>query len=123
MGVHRLSRLENIISYAKDAYEVHRDAELVSVEAEILIEILKCKGKMRGGVLPTSTLTNEFNMDRDSNERWKSIQVGRVMSRLGFRPKRSSDGGRSGWLIDKALLSKLCKRYGIDEAHLQGKLI
>lgn len=117
-----MSKLENIISYAKAAFIIHQDSELVSVEAEILLAVLRAKNLVRGGVLPTGVLTNEFNMTRESTERWKTIQVGRVMSRLGFRPRRSNDG-RAGWALDKTLLGKLIKRYNIpDQNTMESKL-
>lgn len=116
-----MSKLENIISFAKDAFSAYNDVEMVSIEAEMLIAVLRCKTLMRGGVMPTGVLTNEFNMNREASERWKTIQVGRVMSRLGFKPKRSNDG-RAGWSVDKTLLGKLMKRYTITEETLQVKL-
>ena len=109
-----MSKLENIISFAITQFEAYQDTEQTSVEAEMLITVLKSKTLMRGGVMPTGVLTNEFNMNREANERWKTIQVGRVMSRLGFRPKRSNDG-RSGWMVEKSLLTKLLTRYGIKD--------
>ena len=117
-----MSKLENIISYAKEAYEVHRDVELVSVEAEMLLTLLRCKSYMKTGVVSTGVITNEFNMYREAQERWKTIQVGRVMSRLGFRAKRGSDG-RAGWNLDKTLLGKLSKRYGVTDSVVQGKIL
>jgi hypothetical protein len=118
-----MSKLENVIGFAMSQFEVFKDSESVSMEAEMLLAVIRGKSLMRGGVMPTGVLTNEFNMNREASERWKTIQVGRVMSRLGFRPKRSNDG-RAGWAIDKTLLSKLCKRYTVSESGTsQGKMI
>jgi hypothetical protein len=117
-----LSKLENIISYAKEAFEVHRDVELVSVEAEMLITLLRCSKYMKAGVVSTGVITNEFNMYREAQERWKTIQVGRVMSRLGFRAKRSSEG-RAGWSLDKVLMKRLTSRYGVTDVVVQGKMV
>jgi hypothetical protein len=117
-----MSKLENIISYAKEAFEVSRDVELVSVEAEMLITLLRCSKYMKAGVVSTGVITNEFNMYREAQERWKTIQVGRVMSRLGFRAKRGSDG-RAGWSLDKILMKKLTTRYGVTDSIVQGKMV
>lgn len=113
--------LEAIISYAKDDYESVKDRELVSIEAEILLAIQTIRATWNRPVIPTQSITNAFNLEREASERYKSMSIGRVMERLGFRHKRTHDG-RNGWLVDTNTLSRLLKRYCIEDTAKQVKL-
>jgi hypothetical protein len=116
-----MSVLDSVIAYAKDSYSSYKDEEEVSMEAEVLMAIIKCKSHVREGRVSTQTVTIEFNLDRSTNEALKSITVGRVIKRLGFRSKRTAEG-LSGFVYDANVINRLRKRYNVLETK-QGKIV
>ena len=107
-----MTPLDVILSYARDAHEDYLNVEQTSIEADMLIAIVKTLGRMNACVLATKDIVYEFNINREVNEKWKSNAVGKLVARLWFRAKRNNMG-LGGWLIDKQKLDRLCKRYNI----------
>jgi len=110
--------IESIVSSAKDAYESVMDEEKTSVEAQILMAILKTRPYLELGKLPTSVVTEKFNEGLTEREKWGNRSIGRLMKRLGFRAK-SLTGGNRGWVWEEARIMRLVKRYGIPPVETQ----
>jgi len=102
----------NILAYARDAFESSMDEERTSIEAQILTAILEVKPYLETGKFSTTTVTERFNEGRSEREKWVSRSVGRMMKRLGFKPKRMT-GGASGWVWEEDRIKRLVKRYGL----------
>jgi hypothetical protein len=115
-----MSVLDSLISYARDSFASYKDEEEVSIEAEVLMSIIKCRGHVRDGRVSTQVVTLEYNMDRPQSEALKSIAIGRVIKRLGFRSKRTAEG-LSGFVYDAKVIDRLRKRYNVVESK-QGKI-
>lgn len=113
--------LNNILEYAKQAFQSYNDEDEVSPEAELLLSIIRSRNLINQPVVPTSVIANDFNMGRETNERWKTNAIGRLIKRLGFYPKRTSEG-RGGFLITQKHLDRLRQRYNIIEKVVQVKL-
>lgn len=102
----------NILSYARDSYEAIIDEEQISIEAMVLQAIIKCQPELESGKFSTSLATEKFNEGRTEKEQWGTRSIGRVISRLGFRSKRMSNGP-AGYVYDERRVKRLCERYGI----------
>jgi hypothetical protein len=103
--------VEAIVSSAKDAYESVMDEEKTSVEAQILMAILKTRPYLELGKFPTSVVMEKFNEGLTEREKWGNRSIGRLLKRLGFRAKRLTGGSR-GWVWEEARIMRLTKRYG-----------
>ena len=113
--------LNNILEFAKQSFQSYNDEDEVSPEAEMLLAIIRARRTVDNPAVPTNLIANEFNLEREVNERWKTNAVGRLIKRLGFNAKRTSTG-RGGFLITQKHLTRLSKRYNISEDSLQVKL-
>jgi len=102
----------SILTYARDAFEASMDEERTSIEAQILTAILETKPYLETGKFSTTTVTEKFNEGRSEREKWVSRSVGRMLKRLGFKPKRMT-GGASGWVWEEDRIKRLVKRYGL----------
>lgn len=102
----------SILSYARDAYEAMQDEESSGIETQIITAVLKTYPYLENGKFSTASVREAFNEDRPEKERWGSNSIGRLLKRLGFRPKRMADSTRR-WIWDKNRIDRLCKRYGV----------
>ena len=116
-----MNGLENILEFAKQAFQSYNDEDEVSPESEMLLAIIKARRTVDNPVVPTNIIANEFNLERETNERWKTNAVGRLVKRLGFNAKRTSSG-RGGFLLTQKHLDRLSKRYNIPETSVQVKI-
>lgn len=103
---------KELLSYAKDQYNVDQEEETMSIDAVILQKILENAPNLENGKFSTHSIAESFNKDRSDKEKWGTTSVGRVIKRMGFTPKRMSDS-RYGYLYDATRIQRLCKRYGI----------
>jgi hypothetical protein len=102
---------ENILSYARDAYEVEQDEERTSVEAEVLAALASLpSSKVIDGKFRTRDLADIFNEDKPEKEQYGARGLGKLLGRLGFRPKNMT-GHVKGWDYDVARINRLAKRY------------
>jgi len=105
---------ENIVKYAEDVWEAYQDEEEVSVEAQVLIALISAEKCIEGnpGRISTTHVTDFFNMNRSVRESWKPSSIGRVLTRMGFRPKRLNNG-RKGYLFNYQRINRLKERYNV----------
>lgn len=101
---------DNIISYAIDAYRNTQEEDSTSLEAEILEAIKDTHPQLVSGKFSTRMVSDIFNSDKPDAEHWKARSVGRVIKRLGFKPKRMTGGSR-GWVYDANLVERLNMQY------------
>jgi len=109
---------ENVLSYAKKAYERRVSTEESSIEAEIIQNIVDYVPFMERNWIPTKEITERFNSSRNDNEKWKSTSVGRYIKPLGLDDKRYESG--RGWIYNHYIIARYCKRYNITEPPLGG---
>ena len=108
---------ENVVKYAEDVWVRYQDEEEVSIEAQVLIAVIACEngGRLEGkpARFSTTDVTAFFNMYRDSRETWKPSSIGRVLTRMGFYPKRLGNS-RKGYIYNVGRINRLKKRYNVD---------
>ena len=67
---------------------------------------------LESGKFSTRLVTTYFNVNKPDKEHWKAPSIGRVVKRLGFKPKRMS-GGKAGWVYDAKLVEKLLEQCSV----------
>lgn len=104
--------LQNIFSYAQTIYEETVEEEATSYDAQIVTAIQGTSGTLESGKFSVNEVTDYFNADKPDQEKWDSRGIGRVVKRLGFKPKRLT-GGLRGYLYDAVLVKQLLDRYDL----------
>ena len=110
MATFATSQSNTVVKYARGLYGSYMSREEVSVEAEVVLAMTKCKPVQTPKRMSTRDITFYFNELRESNERWRVSGVGRIVARLGLLPIRMADG-RKGWCYERDKMEKLIRRY------------
>jgi hypothetical protein len=94
-----------------EASEAEEDK--TSIEARIFKALLETVniGKMEGGKIRTSDITDCFNEDLQEQEMLKRESVGRHCQKLGFQKTRVGVKGHSGFLWNPKLVRDLADRF------------
>jgi hypothetical protein len=103
---------KNISSYAIDTWKERNEEDATGVDSEILNAIKLTHSDLESGKFSTRLVTTFFNANKPEKEHWKASSIGRVVKRLGFKPKRMS-GGSAGWIYNATLVEKLLDQYAI----------
>ena len=103
---------ENIVSYALSVWEERNEEDATGVEAEVLNAIKLTHSDLESGKFSTRLVTTYFNANKPDKEHWKASSIGRMVKRLGFKPKRMS-GGTAGWIYNARLVDKLLEQYAV----------
>lgn len=99
--------------YAAAITKERIDEEESGTEAQILNSLIRTLDQTENGRISTKTITEQLNNDiTDPKSQWRTISVGRILTRLGFKPTRMTDGNR-GIKLNKQHLTRLMKRYNI----------
>lgn len=101
---------ENILNYALEVYQNTQEEDATGSEAEVLNAIIKTYPELQSGKFSTRMATTIFNEGKPEIEHWKAHSIGRIIKRLGFKPKRMT-GGAAGWIYDADLVNKLTEQY------------
>lgn len=88
------------------------DEEGLSLEAEIVEEIINYQKETGEGVFLTKEITERLNKDRSERERITNTLAGIRIRRLGFEKTRL--GSKRGFRICSELLKKLALQFGLD---------
>jgi hypothetical protein len=103
---------DSIVSYAIDYYERSQIEETDTYEAQVLLAIRESVNKLESGKFSTRQVTDEFNLSRLEIEHLDSRTIGRIITKLGFEPKRMT-GGKAGYIFDLDRVNRLSEEYGI----------
>lgn len=99
--------------YAADITRERAEEEESGTESLILHAVIENIDKIENGQLATKEITDTLNMEIDNpREKWKSITVGMILRRLGFKSARMSNNKR-GIKLNQQHLTRLMKRYNI----------
>jgi hypothetical protein len=100
----------NILSYALNVYEETMEEDATGAEAQIIAAIKRTHPNLESGKFSTKEASDYFNGDKPEPERWRTSSIGRLIKKLGFKPRRMT-GGRSGWIYDADRVDRLSERY------------
>lgn len=89
------------------------EEEGLSLEAEIVEEIIKYEKETGEGVFLTTEIADRLNRERSERENLSDRLVSFRIKRLGFEKTRLA-GGKRGFKINSELLKKLAFQFGID---------
>ena len=87
-----LERLENL------------ESKTENLQARILRTIIRLKYEVKNGMLPVKTITDAFNQGKSKESQLTYSRLGRLLSAMGFRKTKTSNGSSAILWDDQLLL-------------------
>ena len=107
-------RLPIILSFARDYEEMWREERGATVEAEVTRALIKARDFVSGGKLALKVIKDIFNRDRPEGEKFSSKALRGVLTSLGFKKTRSSQG-EAATVFDLHVLKGRARQFGLLE--------
>jgi hypothetical protein len=85
-----------------------------SLEAEIIYAVNDLTDQVWNGFLPVKAVTDVLNTERPEKSRLTYQRVGRILSAMGFRKGRTSDGAAAIY-YDNQQVIQILESYGLEE--------
>ena len=101
---------EIILQCIKSMNESRRNAEQITIAAQIIKVITECEAYVENGRLSYNDLLVNFNIGKSGKEEWGIKSLAKVIRDLGFESCRMSDG-KMGIYWSEKLLNKHQKRF------------
>jgi len=107
-------REQSFLSLIRDVERERLIEKSSTLEAEILMVIIKLWDGAERGILPVKRITDEFNMERSENMKITYQRIGRRLSAMGFGKAKTNDGA-SAILLDRENVQRMRQSYGLVE--------
>lgn len=104
---------KSILDFAKTMFTNRQNEEQTTMEFQILEALLKCQDSVNNGRLLAKKVTETLNEGLETNERFTTNYVTRILSELGFKKVHLKKG--VGVIWDKVMIEYRTKQYRIEE--------
>ena len=106
---------DTIVEFAHGVFQDQLEEEATTLEAEVVRALISCLDESDNDRVPTKSIVEKINKNRDERDRIRPQRVGWVLARLGFRKGRMPDAnGSRAVIIDYDLISRLAFSYDIE---------
>jgi hypothetical protein len=86
-----------------------------SLEAQVLLSILRLKDKVQRGVLPVQAITDELNQGKAEKYQFSAKRISGVLKSLGLSTPGTTSTGAAGMIWNEAVMDKLLTTYSIKQ--------